>query len=273
MSLTIIPLGTGSAFSKNDGQSNFLIYNGVGPNPTPLGWDFGGQWPQMMHQYCKAKNLPPWFLWLKKLYLSHNHDDHNGGGEEIAFTSYFIPDVQRPELYGNSVVLKDAWEKSWKGGLESLSWGQLPEEWKEKPIDLSLYFDPYYIPDNGSFKIEGNRYEPFQVEHVRNKFSSMPCYGTLITTLIGTRVMITSDTQFNPTSLLQMYDGVDEIWHDCETGPIKSGVHAHFDDLCTLDDSVKEKMILYHYNENHVPDWKNNGFKGIAEAHKEYKYA
>jgi len=273
MNITIIPLGTGGAFSKAHGQSNFLIANGGAINPTYLAWDFGNQWPAMMDDYCKVAGKGPWFTWLKDFYLSHNHADHNGGAEEIAFLAFFFPGIDRPHLHGNSIVLKDAWEKSWRGGLESLSWGQLPEEWKEKPIDLSLYFQPNYVPDNGSFSIQGNRYEPFQVEHVRNKFSSMPCYGTLITTLIGTRIMITSDTQFNPTSLHQMYEGVDEIWHDCETGAIKSGVHAHFEDLCTLPDSIKSKMMLYHYNENNIPDWESNGFKGIAEVHKEYSYA
>ena len=42
----------------------------------------------------------------------------------------------------------------------------------------------------------------------------------------------------------------DIIFHDCETLPFKSGVHAHYEDLKTLDDKTRKKMWLYHYQDN-----------------------
>jgi hypothetical protein len=42
----------------------------------------------------------------------------------------------------------------------------------------------------------------------------------------------------------------DVIIQDCETSPFKSGVHAHYEDLKTLPENVKQKMILVHYQDN-----------------------
>jgi len=40
------------------------------------------------------------------------------------------------------------------------------------------------------------------------------------------------------------------IFHDCETGQHKSGVHAHYDDLKDLPHEIRQKMWLYHYYPN-----------------------
>ena len=92
----------------------------------------------------------------------------------------------------------------------------------------------------------------------------MPCYGIAIT--IGGRVIyITADTQFTPKRLMAHYLQADIIFHDCETGMNHSGVHAHYEDLCTLENDIKAKMWLYHYHPGALPDAQGNGFKGFAQ--------
>jgi hypothetical protein len=58
------------------------------------------------------------------------------------------------------------------------------------------------------------------------------------------------------------------IFHDCETSPFKSGVHAHFDDLKTLPDEIKSKMWLMHYQWVEEVDLaklaEDNGFAGFV---------
>ena len=57
------------------------------------------------------------------------------------------------------------------------------------------------------------------------------------------------------------------IFHDCETSPFKSGVHAHYDELKTLKNDVKNKMWLYHYQPNTLTEEKvqQDGFAGFIK--------
>ena len=46
------------------------------------------------------------------------------------------------------------------------------------------------------------------------------------------------------------YNAADIIIQDCEVTPYKSGVHAHWSELITLDRSIKNKMFLIHYQDS-----------------------
>lgn len=67
------------------------------------------------------------------------------------------------------------------------------------------------------------------------------------------------------------YNESDVIIHDCET-MYKSGVHAHYDNLKTLDEDIKRKMKLVHYQDNVLDEWnmweskaKSDGFFGFVK--------
>lgn len=65
-----------------------------------------------------------------------------------------------------------------------------------------------------------------------------------------------------------LYESADLILHDCETTPMsqRSGVHAHFTQLCALPLAYKQKMILYHYTPNYINySAKEQGFIGYAK--------
>jgi ribonuclease BN (tRNA processing enzyme) len=86
------------------------------------------------------------------------------------------------------------------------------------------------------------------------------------------KIFFTCDSQFCPHQIMDFYKEADIIVHDCETGPYKSGVHAHITELETLPDEIKKKMWLTHYQDNVVDSWDewNNrvhkqGFKGFVK--------
>jgi len=97
-----------------------------------------------------------------------------------------------------------------------------------------------------------------------NGYTIVPSYG-LIWKGNKKKVFLTTDTQFCPNQIQTFYDSVDVIFHDCETTPFKSGVHAHFKDLKTLDEETKSKMWLTHYSDGDKPDAEKAGFAGYVE--------
>jgi len=52
--------------------------------------------------------------------------------------------------------------------------------------------------------------------------------------------------------------------HDCEIST-RSGVHAHFDELKELPSYIKEKMWLYHYGDEELPNAEAAGFAGFVK--------
>ena len=99
-----------------------------------------------------------------------------------------------------------------------------------------------------------------------NGFTFVHSYGLLIEQECQTgTVFFTTDTQFCPNQIRKFYDAAEIIFHDCETAPYFSGVHAHYNDMVTLDDETKAKMWLYHYQPDPPQDVVGDGFRGFIE--------
>ena len=81
-----------------------------------------------------------------------------------------------------------------------------------------------------------------------NGYTIVPSFGLMISD--AKKIYITADSQFNPNQIKDFYRAADIIIQDCETAPYKSGVHAHYDELITLDTETKNKMYLWHYMDN-----------------------
>jgi ribonuclease BN (tRNA processing enzyme) len=248
---TINILGSGSAFTMNNYQSNFLISR----NEKNLLIDCGGDIRFSMRDFGDLN-----YLDVDGVYVSHAHADHIGGLEWLAFSSHFDPRyVKQPKLFGESEFIRPLWDKSLSGGLEGL-----------EGIDahLSTYFDVQPIMRNGFFEWEGIKFDIVQAIHVASKYAVLGSYGLMFTVPeTGKRIYITTDVQFCPeTSMKAYYKEADIILHDCETG-YPSGVHAHYNMLKTLSPDIKKKMYLYHYQDNVLNDFdnwktkaKNDGF-------------
>jgi hypothetical protein len=110
--------------------------------------------------------------------------------------------------------------------------------------------------------------EKLQLELVKVPTVQVTSYGLLIKTGKG-EAFLTTHTQFCPRQIEDFYKRAWIIFQDCEAAPYKSGVHAHYDDLRTLDADIKSKMWLYHYPDSVIDDdtWakraKVDGFAGF----------
>jgi ribonuclease BN (tRNA processing enzyme) len=204
------------------------------------------------------------------IYISHLHADHIGGMEALGFCTFFNPKAPKPTLFCNANLMPRLWEQSLRGGLESIQ-GQM--------MNLTSYFECRAVPENGTFRWEGINFVPVQTVHIMSGYEIKHSYGLLIhecndtgdTTIMPKRkssgspiVFFSTDTQFCPNQIRDFYDRADIIFHDCETG-FKSGVHAHYDDLKTLDTDTKNKMWLYHYQQNPKQNAVEDGFAGFVQ--------
>jgi len=252
--MKIIFVGAGSAFNKKDGQSNVLVKS---KSNKYLLIDCGSYCWDFMSKINLCVND------IDALYVSHLHGDHIGGIEELAFCTYFNPSCERPKLFCNNSLMHDLWDQSLRGGLESI---------QGKVVTITEYFDCHPVEKNDSFDWEGIRFTPVQTVHVMAGYYIKYSYGLCIQEKGGKSIFFTSDTQFCPNQIMYFYDKADVIFQDCETAPYNSGVHASYNELKTLEDSIKEKMILYHYQPNPPQDYIADGFAGMAKAGKVYEF-
>jgi len=247
-------VGAGSAFNYEDGQSNVLVHSDSGKllliDCGTMCWNF-------------MRNLEQGVRDIDALYVTHLHADHVGGIEELAFCTYFNDTIDRPKLFANSNVMPELWEQCLRGGLESI---------QGKVVTLTEYFDCHPVQNNDSFMWEGINFTPIQSVHIMAGYYIKYSYGLMIKEGYDTphekskRVFFTSDTQFCPNQIKDFYSMADLIFQDCETAPYRSGVHAHYDDLKTLNAATKKKMCLYHYQPNPEQDAEADGFLGFAQA-------
>ncbi len=195
---------------------------------------------------------------IDAIYISHLHSDHIGGMEWMAFTTYFNPKKDRPRLFMEKELIKEIWESSLKGGLGSI---------EGKRMHLTDFFRCTGIPNEGTFEWERIQFTIIRMRHIMNGYKNLYSYGLIFRDL-KTRspwIFLTTDTQFQPGLINRMADQAALIFHDCETSPFKSTVHAHYDELKTLPLSVKRKMWLYHYQPNPVHQPEMDGFKGFVK--------
>lgn len=248
-------LGSGSAFI-NDGsnfQSNMLLTADSNKNLLiDCGTDirFALQRQGLSH------------LDIDSVYISHLHADHVGGLEWLAFTTHFSNYQGKPELYLCNELLNDLWEHSLKAGLNTID---------AQAVDLNFYFDVHAVKENTSFKWEGAEFQLVRTHHIEANHNLLPSFGLFIT-VDNRKFFVTTDTRFEKKRFNKYFQEAELIFHDCETTPTKSGVHAHFSELITLDETIKKKMWLYHYNSSDLPDAKKEGFCGFAKRGQQFNF-
>lgn len=269
--MKITAIGVGGAFAPiSKGNSNFLFTSETG---KVMAFDMGQTWP-----YIYRDELKKDFRDIDAVYITHHHADHMCL-EQFAFARYFIPAtdanglVVKPKLYMMKTLMKDAWEHSMKGGLESL---------QGKIMNITDYFDCCPIAENKSFIWEGYSFTPIQTVHIRSGYIIKYSYGLGIkrapqkdayktSMLIDDTAYdcyITSDTMFD-RQLVEYYKKSKLILSDCETLQFRSNVHPNYMDLKTLPVDCKAKMWLYHYQDK-IDSWKEDGFAGFIEKGQEF---
>lgn len=246
--MKLIFLGSGSAanIGNHNFHSNMLLVN---DRQKTLLIDCGSDLRHALYERGLS------YKDISDIYISHLHADHTGGLEILAFSTKFDPDYQtKPKLYLSDALVEPLWNTVLSGGLSSLE-GDI--------ATLSTYFEVHAIKNN-VFLWQSLEIHLIKTLHVMSGNVFMPSFGLTFKTIEGLSVLITTDTRFNPEGFHDSYVGSDIIFHDCETDPRRSGVHAHYQDLITLDPKIKEKIWLYHYNSPDLPNAKRDGFRGFV---------
>lgn len=246
--MKLIFLGSGSAFTLggNNFHSNMLLINEDTQKKFLI--DCGSDARLSLHKQNMSH------LDIDSVYISHLHADHAGGLEWLALTRKFDPRCkEKPTLFICETLVDDLWNKTLSGGLSTIQC---------EFAQLSTFFNVSPVPINGTFLWSDVEFRLVQTVHVMNGFSLMHSFGLLFQ-INKLKIFITTDTQFAPKQMMDFYKISDIIFHDCETAPNMSGVHAHYHELAALPESLKAKMWLYHYNPGDLPPAKKDGFCGF----------
>jgi ribonuclease BN (tRNA processing enzyme) len=189
---------------------------------------------------------------IDAVYISHLHADHVGGLEWLGFSKYFIEKKSLP-LYISPDQHQPLWENVLSGGMSTL---------EQEQASLETFFQLKPV-NNLSFTWEQSLFQLIKVEHSYNNHLLLPSYGLLIKGPLHT-IFISTDMRHNPQLLATAYASADLIFQDCEISHIASGQHARYQELKQLNPEIKQKMWLYGYNDEILPQAQQDGFQGFV---------
>jgi ribonuclease BN (tRNA processing enzyme) len=193
---------------------------------------------------------------VSDIYISHLHADHIGGLEYLGFQTRFDPCCDRPRLYLEASLVDRLWTHCLSGGMGIVCEGE---------TRLEDFFDVRVVQAHQPFEWHGVQLEVVPTLHVACPSAAVHSHA-LAVEHGGFRTFITTDTRFNPEQLGSQYDRADLIFHDCEVGPLRTGIHAHYEDLRRLPAAVRAKTWLYDYPTGALPDAGADGFRGFVCA-------
>lgn len=254
-------LGVGGAFADLDqGQSNMVITSDKGNN---LLFDCGTDCRHMLRKHLDLNNGNIHEK-LKAVYISHVHADHAGGLEWIGFCTYFNPEASKLALIAEERIVEELWNYSLKGGMKNLT---------GKDVSLSDYFNVLELkcPDQ-SLRFDELTLKPVMTVHVAGmpNGTGKSSFGLMINS-DSKKVFISSDTIFKKDMLESSWKEADVIFQDCDSGGI-TDAHASYDELKELPDEIKEKMWLYHYDQEKASDAKADGFAGWVHPGQSFSF-
>ncbi|MCR4940479.1 MAG: MBL fold metallo-hydrolase [Treponemataceae bacterium] len=254
--LSLFFLGTGSAFTKTNFQTNLLVIKGKDHILIDCG-------TLCSRAFAKCglsiKNID-------NFHVTHSHADHIGGLEEVAFLNRY-GDNKTLSMYITPEYRDVLWENSLKGGLAygeesdgpSLTFADYFTIKELKPIENSPR--PFYETYCGSINLK-----IFRTKHVPNKHGDWSTTFHSTGVVIDDKIIFTGDTIFDRDLidwLDSIYPSSPAIFHDCQF--YKGGVHASYEELLSLPENIRKKMYLCHYGDNRKGFHpKKDGFAGFA---------
>ena len=255
-------LGTGTAFARDLYQTNFVIVKG----DTHILVDFGMTGPHSLHDLGRDATD------ISVILPTHSHSDHIGGLEFLSLKNrYFGIPSGRPKL--TMVTTEEyrsvIWEQSLRGGLE---YNELNPEGKRLAFEdfFEVHLAEMIINEpRRTFKtnFRGIELELFHTNHIPGQAESPNDAFITYGLFVDGRVFLSGDTKFD-TGLIDKYKDRSEVmFHDASL--TKNAVHASIGELRTLDESLRKRMYLMHYQDDAKPE-DAEGFAGFAKRRKRY---
>ena len=217
--LKVTMVGTGSAFSKKHFNNSGIIEF---ENGYRLLIDCGHSVPMGLHkQGLDLSNLDG-------ILITHLHNDHVGGLEEVALSSVFIFGGRKLDLFVPEAISQELWWNCLKAGLEPGGY-TLEDYFNVIPL---VEDEPVYISD-----VPVNIY---RTNHVKGMDSFAVGFEDSL--------FFSSDTVFDK-DLIDIANKYSTIFHDCQLAG-KGEVHATLEELLTLPWQTQAKMFLMHYGDD-----------------------
>ncbi len=201
-------IGCGNAFSHKSFNQSFLLEE----DGRTMLIDCGLQIPEALAEAGED------FKNIDDIYISHLHSDHIGGLEYFAFSRYDWLNKPRnvqdndvfnsPTIIANEQLLKDLWNKSLRGGLESM---------EGFVSDINTFFKTKPIEPNMSFAWQGWTVNLIQQIHIMSGSIIMPSFGIMFERLDHKTVYFVTDSQHcSPKQIEDFYKKADVIFQDAE---------------------------------------------------------
>lgn len=254
--LSLFFLGTGSAFTKTNFQTNLLVIKGK----DHILIDCGSLCSRALKKYGQTiKNI-------ENFHITHSHADHTGGLEEAAFMNMYGAN-KTLSMYISPEYKDILWEHTLKGGLSYSEYSNGPnltfdDYFKLQPVKFIKNSPrPLYETTCGSISLKA-----FRTTHVPNKKGGWDETFNSTGVVIDDKVVFTGDTIFDREMIdwiFERFPKTEAIFHDCQM--FDGGVHASYNELITLPAEIRQKIYLCHYSDvrkGFTP--RRDGFAGFA---------
>jgi ribonuclease BN (tRNA processing enzyme) len=271
--LQVAFLGVGAAFATEAFQSNIFLIKGR----THLLVDLGTKASLALRDAGLS------VLDIQNLLATHSHADHIGGIEEWCLKSrYLAPKLMggaygdyKPNLYTTEEYLRVLWKASLRGGLELCEDAHTMTLHDFVEVHLADPQDGYGRPVWKFTVGEGDdaiRIKLMRTRHIPSRSKGWDRQFWAVGLLVDDRVLISGDTTFDPELIEEFGADAEAIFHDCQD--VIGGVHAAYEELLTLPDDMRSKMILYHLPRGITEkfDPQADGFAGWAKSFREGSY-
>lgn len=222
MSLTLIPLGVGDAFSAKWYSTSALVRCGG----TTVLIDCPHPIRKILAESAPGIDLPD----IDAVLLTHLHADHASGLEGYGFFHHFVMQ-QRAQVWALPAVLQRL-RGHLSAGMDTL---RQPPSFAPQHHEFDAYFDGRPLQVGGSVQVGDIRVEArVTLHHVPT--AALRIHGG------GRTLGWSSDTAFDPSLIDWLSDGADLVVHETNLG-----AHTAYTDLLTLPADVQERMRLVHY--------------------------